>query len=55
MNVRCANMGNLIEVVSISQNRVTVPKKIRERLKLNDKDRVAWREDNGRFYIEKVE
>ncbi|MEM2941596.1 MAG: hypothetical protein QW304_08635 [Thermoproteota archaeon] len=46
-------MGNL--VVSISQNRITVPKKVREMLRLNDKDKIAWREEKGKFYIEKVE
>lgn len=54
MTVSCASMGNLVEVVSISQNRITVAKKIRKKLRLNEKDRVAWREENGRFYIEKV-
>jgi bifunctional DNA-binding transcriptional regulator/antitoxin component of YhaV-PrlF toxin-antitoxin module len=48
-------MGNLIEVVSVSQNRITVPKKVRETLKLSDKSKVAWRVEKGKFYIEKVE
>jgi len=46
-NVCRKEMGHLIDVVSLSQNRITVPKHVRKKLKEGVK--ISWREDGGKF------
>lgn len=44
----------LVEIVKISQNRITVPQDVRKELKLKDGDKIVWKKEGSRFVVEKV-
>ena len=37
----------VIEIVKISQNRITVPQDVRKEMKLKDGDKILWKKDGN--------
>ena len=48
-------MSEIMDVAKLSTiNQITVPKPVRELLKLNPGDRVVFRKENGTVFVEKA-